>query len=195
MGPRGGYELARERRRITVGEIVRIAMSLSTADPDDLGAHSVLLDRSHRARRQQGGRNLSRQSRFDHGRTDVRDVREVACARRREGQRRFRHLTLPFAIAREGRGEVALDRLRGSAPIHQAALQLRPLPAGIDPPAVAPGPRRAVELAPVCFWLSRVRSNRPCLFSIQKSTICPRRSKYKPHPGQVAIRRRSFARI
>jgi Rrf2 family transcriptional regulator, iron-sulfur cluster assembly transcription factor len=44
-GPRGGYELARERRRITVGEIVRIAMSLSTADPDDLGAHSALLER------------------------------------------------------------------------------------------------------------------------------------------------------
>jgi Rrf2 family iron-sulfur cluster assembly transcriptional regulator len=44
-GPRGGYELARERQRITVGEIVRTAMSLSTADPDDLGANSVLLDR------------------------------------------------------------------------------------------------------------------------------------------------------
>ena len=29
-GPRGGYELARERRRITVGEIVRTAMSLSS---------------------------------------------------------------------------------------------------------------------------------------------------------------------
>jgi Rrf2 family transcriptional regulator, iron-sulfur cluster assembly transcription factor len=44
-GPRGGYELARERRRITVGEIVSIAMSLSTADPEDLGANSVLLGR------------------------------------------------------------------------------------------------------------------------------------------------------
>ena len=44
-GPRGGYELARERRRITVGEIVRTAMSLSTADPEDLGANSVLLER------------------------------------------------------------------------------------------------------------------------------------------------------
>ena len=44
-GPRGGYELARERRRITVGEIVRTAMSLSTADPDDLGANSPLLER------------------------------------------------------------------------------------------------------------------------------------------------------
>jgi DNA-binding IscR family transcriptional regulator len=32
-GPNGGYELAHERRRITVGEIVRTAMSLSTADP------------------------------------------------------------------------------------------------------------------------------------------------------------------
>jgi Rrf2 family transcriptional regulator, iron-sulfur cluster assembly transcription factor len=44
-GPHGGYELARERRRITVGEIVRTAMSLSTADPDDLGSNSVLLER------------------------------------------------------------------------------------------------------------------------------------------------------
>jgi Rrf2 family iron-sulfur cluster assembly transcriptional regulator len=35
-GPRGGYELARERRRITVGEIVRT---------EDLGANSVLLER------------------------------------------------------------------------------------------------------------------------------------------------------
>jgi Rrf2 family iron-sulfur cluster assembly transcriptional regulator len=44
-GPRGGYELARERRRISVGETVRIARSLSTADPEDLGANSVLLER------------------------------------------------------------------------------------------------------------------------------------------------------
>jgi Rrf2 family protein len=44
-GPRGGYELARERRRITMGEIVRTAMSLSTADPDYLGSNSVLLER------------------------------------------------------------------------------------------------------------------------------------------------------
>jgi Rrf2 family transcriptional regulator, iron-sulfur cluster assembly transcription factor len=43
-GPRGGY-VERERRRITVGEIVRAAMSLSTADPEDLGANSVLLER------------------------------------------------------------------------------------------------------------------------------------------------------
>jgi Rrf2 family transcriptional regulator, iron-sulfur cluster assembly transcription factor len=44
-GPRGGYELAREHQRITVGEIVRTAMSLSTGDPDDLGSNSVLLER------------------------------------------------------------------------------------------------------------------------------------------------------
>jgi len=43
-GPRGGYELARERRKISVGEIVRTAASLSTADPDDFGAHSPLLE-------------------------------------------------------------------------------------------------------------------------------------------------------
>jgi Rrf2 family protein len=44
-GPRGGYELAREPRRIPVGEIVRLSLSLSTADPDDLGSNSVLLER------------------------------------------------------------------------------------------------------------------------------------------------------
>ncbi|MGO4387534.1 Rrf2 family transcriptional regulator [Microvirga sp. 2YAF29] len=31
-GPRGGYELARERRRITAGDIVRIAMSAQEDD-------------------------------------------------------------------------------------------------------------------------------------------------------------------
>jgi Rrf2 family iron-sulfur cluster assembly transcriptional regulator len=31
-GPRGGYRLARERRRITVGEIVRVVRSLETGD-------------------------------------------------------------------------------------------------------------------------------------------------------------------
>jgi Rrf2 family transcriptional regulator, iron-sulfur cluster assembly transcription factor len=44
-GPRGGYKLARERRQITIGEIVRTAMSLSTGDPGDLGANSTLLER------------------------------------------------------------------------------------------------------------------------------------------------------
>lgn len=44
-GPRGGYELARERRRISVGEIVRTAVSLSTADPDDIGSRSKLLEK------------------------------------------------------------------------------------------------------------------------------------------------------
>ena len=44
-GPRGGYELARERRRISLGEIVRTAVSLSTADPEDMGAHSRLLEK------------------------------------------------------------------------------------------------------------------------------------------------------
>ena len=44
-GPRGGYELARERRRITAGEIVRTALSLSTADPNEIGAHSKLLEK------------------------------------------------------------------------------------------------------------------------------------------------------
>lgn len=33
-GPRGGYRLARERRRITVGEIVRVVQAMET--PEDL---------------------------------------------------------------------------------------------------------------------------------------------------------------
>lgn len=38
-GPRGGYRLARERRRISVGDVVRIAMSLDEAeDPFDVGS-------------------------------------------------------------------------------------------------------------------------------------------------------------
>ena len=42
-GPRGGYVLARERRKISVGEIVRTAVNLSTADPTDLGSQSKLM--------------------------------------------------------------------------------------------------------------------------------------------------------
>src|SRR5690242_13118139 len=42
-GPRGGYRLARERRRITIGEIVRIVRSMETAaDPVEDPAGSVL---------------------------------------------------------------------------------------------------------------------------------------------------------
>jgi len=44
-GPRGGYELARERRRISVGEIVRTSVSLSTADPHDIGSRSKLVEK------------------------------------------------------------------------------------------------------------------------------------------------------
>lgn len=38
-GPRGGYRLARERRRITVGEIVRIVRKMETAE-DPLNAQA-----------------------------------------------------------------------------------------------------------------------------------------------------------
>jgi Rrf2 family protein len=44
-GPRGGYELARERRRITLGDIVRTAVGLSTADPLEISVHSRLLEK------------------------------------------------------------------------------------------------------------------------------------------------------
>jgi len=42
-GPRGGYELARERRKITVGEIVRTVMAMSAADAEESGASSKLV--------------------------------------------------------------------------------------------------------------------------------------------------------
>ena len=42
-GPRGGYRLARERRRITIGEIVRIVRSMETAtDPIEEPTGSIL---------------------------------------------------------------------------------------------------------------------------------------------------------
>jgi Rrf2 family iron-sulfur cluster assembly transcriptional regulator len=44
-GPRGGYELAREGREITVGEIVRAALALSTAGPSEIGAASGLFQK------------------------------------------------------------------------------------------------------------------------------------------------------
>jgi DNA-binding IscR family transcriptional regulator len=42
-GPSGGYRLARERRRVTVGEIVRTIRGLETVeDPIEAGAGSAL---------------------------------------------------------------------------------------------------------------------------------------------------------
>jgi Rrf2 family transcriptional regulator, iron-sulfur cluster assembly transcription factor len=43
-GPKGGYELARERRKITVGEIVRTALALRTTDPAEIMARSRLIE-------------------------------------------------------------------------------------------------------------------------------------------------------
>lgn len=43
-GPRGGYELARERRRITMGEIVRVAIASDHLDTENAGASKLLND-------------------------------------------------------------------------------------------------------------------------------------------------------
>src|ERR1700678_2060897 len=43
-GPRGGYELARERRRITAGDIVRAAMQDSEEEAPTPVPHSRLVD-------------------------------------------------------------------------------------------------------------------------------------------------------
>src|SRR5580693_3827154 len=42
-GPRGGDELARERRKITAGEIVRTAVARCGADPNEIGVSSKLV--------------------------------------------------------------------------------------------------------------------------------------------------------
>lgn len=42
-GPRGGYELARERRRISVGEIARAALATDSADEKAAGPISPLV--------------------------------------------------------------------------------------------------------------------------------------------------------
>lgn len=44
-GPRGGYRLARERRRITAGEIVRIVAELEAADEPPLNGSSPIGER------------------------------------------------------------------------------------------------------------------------------------------------------
>ena len=44
-GPRGGYELARERRKISAGEIVRTALAMSAADQNEIGSGSKLLEK------------------------------------------------------------------------------------------------------------------------------------------------------
>jgi len=41
-GPRGGYRLAKERRRITVGEVVRVAESLDDGEGESATPHSAL---------------------------------------------------------------------------------------------------------------------------------------------------------
>jgi Rrf2 family iron-sulfur cluster assembly transcriptional regulator len=41
-GPRGGYRLAKERRRITAGEIVRIVAELEVADEPPLAGSSAI---------------------------------------------------------------------------------------------------------------------------------------------------------
>jgi len=41
-GPRGGYRLAKERRRISVGDVVRIAESMEDAEEDKFEPHSDL---------------------------------------------------------------------------------------------------------------------------------------------------------
>ena len=44
-GPRGGYELARERRRITAGDIVRAVMNEPSEEDTAPAAKSALVDR------------------------------------------------------------------------------------------------------------------------------------------------------
>ena len=44
-GPRGGYRLAKERRRISVGEIVRVAESIEDENGEDLDPRSELGNR------------------------------------------------------------------------------------------------------------------------------------------------------
>ena len=41
-GPRGGYRLARERRRITAGEIVRVVAELEQKEEEELNGGSII---------------------------------------------------------------------------------------------------------------------------------------------------------
>jgi Rrf2 family protein len=44
-GPRGGYRLARERRRISIGDIVRIVAALETSEDPDQESQSALAEK------------------------------------------------------------------------------------------------------------------------------------------------------
>jgi len=41
-GPRGGYELARERRKVTVAEVVKVAVASEDAEPGSIGDSRLL---------------------------------------------------------------------------------------------------------------------------------------------------------
>src|SRR6266404_3289634 len=60
-GPRGGYRLARERRRISAGEIVRLVAELEAADEPALHGASPIGDRIVRPMIQDVHTNLMRE--------------------------------------------------------------------------------------------------------------------------------------
>jgi Rrf2 family protein len=57
-GPHGGYELARERRKITAGEIVRTTLALRNVDPYKTGAPSSLIKKVIQPSMQKAGATL-----------------------------------------------------------------------------------------------------------------------------------------
>ena len=60
-GPRGGYRLARERRRISAGEIVRLVAELEAIDEPELHGASPISDRIVRPMIQDVHSNLMRE--------------------------------------------------------------------------------------------------------------------------------------
>ena len=66
-GPRGGYELARERRRITAGDIVRAAMQESEEETPPPMPRSRLVDGIVGPLCRGGRRRFSLRSRSYHG--------------------------------------------------------------------------------------------------------------------------------
>ena len=91
-GPRGGYELARERRRITAGDIVRAAMSVDRRGGPDAAAGIAPRRPGRRRRSSPAPPRPSWRRSTGHRRRSVPAGGRAARVRRRLGRRRFHDL-------------------------------------------------------------------------------------------------------
>ena len=119
-GPSGGYELARERRRLTAAEIVRVALRAEGDDEERCARRERCVARSGA----DAGSGANRGLRFRTAREDIarRFARQRARARvrRKAGRgRRFRHIKTPWA--KDAR---PVRKMRGDARVSYETIEI-----------------------------------------------------------------------